>query len=62
MLNTRLICEWMKVDTHGRKYDTGIFSICNYVQPNIVVNAPLGGLLAYDNVTNERIPYLLKIR
>ena len=30
-LNTRLICEWMKVSKYGRQYETGKFSHCEYV-------------------------------
>ena len=38
--NTRLICEWMRVNKYGRTYETGKFSHCVYVAPDIVINAP----------------------
>ena len=59
--NTLLICEWMQVSQYGRAYLTGKYSICNYVAPNIVVQAPLWGLADVD-CSGNRITYLLKIR
>ncbi len=60
-LNTRLVCEWMKISKYGRVYETGRYSFCTYTQPNIVINAPLLHL-DYVDVSGNRIPYLLKIR
>ena len=45
---------------YGRQYLTGVYSLCKYVAPNIVIKAPVWGLKAND--TTGRIPYLLKIR
>lgn len=59
--NTRLVCEWLRVDNYGRKYGTGKYTTCTYVAPNIVINAPLWNLPTYD-ASGNRIPYLLKIR
>jgi hypothetical protein len=51
----------LKVDNYGRKYETGKYTTCTYVAPNIVINAPLWNLPTYD-ASGNRIPYLLKIR
>jgi hypothetical protein len=60
--DTRLICEWMRVSKYGRQYQTGKFSHCVYRLPNnIVINAPTWHLEMND-VSGNRIPYLLKIR